>query len=177
VSKAAVERLSAKLRSSEVLEADAAVVVLLRVVNDDVEVLLVTRAKKATDPWSGQTALPGGKLDREDRNMKQTVVRETMEETSINLLDGCRFLGAMELLNPTNKPEMTIVPFVVLLDRKQLIVLNEELTEHFWMPLKKLDASRGAAKFGGKEVAAFRVEGCVIWGLTYRILDRLLSLF
>ena len=121
------ERLTKMLKqTSESLDANAAVVVLLRTTNQDFQVLFVKRAEKSGDPWSGQTALPGGKRGPEDRNLKETVVRETLEETSINLLESCRFLGAMEPVRSTQKPEMKILPFVVLLHGEQAIKLNEE---------------------------------------------------
>jgi 8-oxo-dGTP pyrophosphatase MutT (NUDIX family) len=164
-------------QTSEKLDANAAVVVLLKEVKQDFQVLFVKRAEKSGDPWSGQTAFPGGKGSPEDRNLKETVVRETLEETSINLLEGCRFLGAMEPLRSTQKPEMQILPFVVLLEKEQAIKLNEELTEYFWTPLKELAKHRGTAKFSFGEQLAYIIGKHVIWGLTYRILQNLLSLF
>ena len=131
----------------ESVDAHAAVVVLLREADLDFQVLLVKRAEKAGDPWSGQTAFPGGKRSPEDQNLKETVVRETSEETSIDLLVGCRFLGAMELVRTTQKPGMKILPFVVLLEKEQTIKLNEELTEYFWAPLKELAKNKRTVIF------------------------------
>lgn len=135
------------------------------------------RAKKIDDPWSGQTALPGGKRSPEDRDLKETVVRENLEETSINLLEGCRFLGTMEPLRSTRRPKMKILPFVALLEREQTIKLNEELTEYLWTPLKELAKHKGTAKFSFGVYPAYIIEKHVIWGLTYRILKKLLSIF
>jgi 8-oxo-dGTP pyrophosphatase MutT (NUDIX family) len=172
------KKLSKILKSkSENLDANAAVAVLLRATNKNFQVLFVKRAKKFSDPWSGQTAFPGGKRDPKDRNLKETVTRETLEETSINLLEGCRFLGAMEPVRSTQKPEMKILPFVVLLEKEQAIKLNEELTEYFWTPLKELAKHNGTAKFSFGEYPAYIIENHVIWGLTYKIMNNLLSLF
>ncbi len=171
------EKLSKKLKpTSEGIEANAAVVVLLRQTAQDSQVLLVKRAEKTDDPWSGQTALPGGKRSPEDRNLKETVVRETLEETSINLLEDCRFLGAMEPLRSTQRPEMQILPFVVLLEKEQAITLNEELTAYFWTPLKELAKHKGTTKFCFGEYPAYIIENHVIWGLTYRILKKLFGI-
>ncbi|HDQ06611.1 MAG TPA: CoA pyrophosphatase [Candidatus Bathyarchaeota archaeon] len=172
------EKLSKVLKlKSEDLDANAAVAVLLRVSNQEFQVLFVKRAVKSGDPWSGQTAFPGGKRDPEDRNLKETVVRETLEETGINILVGCRFLGAMEPVRSTQKPEMQILPFVVLLEKKQKIKLNEELTEHFWTPLKELAKHEGTVKLRSREYPAYIIENHIIWGLTYKILQNLLSIF
>ena len=171
------ERLAEMLKqTSENLDANAAVVVLLSAADQDFQVLFVKRAEKSSDPWSGQTALPGGKRNPEDRNLKETVVRETLEETSINLLWGCRFLGALEPVRSTQKPEMKILPFVILLEKEQVIKLNEELTEYFWTPLKELAKHKGTVKFSFGEFPAYIIENHIIWGLTYKIMQNLLSL-
>jgi 8-oxo-dGTP diphosphatase len=150
--------------------------VLLKSTSQGFQVLLVKRAERAGDPWSGQIALPGGKFDADDKDLKATVVRETSEETGINLLVGCRFLGAMEPVRSTQKPEMKILPFVVLQEKEQTITLNEELTEHFWTPLTELAKNKGTTKFCFGEHPAYIIEKGIIWGLTYKILQNLLSL-
>ncbi len=173
-----IERLTEMLKQkSKKQDASAAVVVLLRAVNQDFQVLFVQRAEKFSDPWSGQTAFPGGKGNPEDRNLKETAVRETLEETSINLLEGCRFLGVMEPVRSTQKPEMQVLPFIVLLEGEQVIKLNEELTEYFWISLKELNQHRGTTKFSFGEYPAYIIKRYIIWGLTYKILQNLVSLF
>ena len=172
-----IEKLAKPLKqTSESLNANAAVVVLLRVAGQDFHVLLVKRAENPTDKWSGQTALPGGKRDPEDIDIKATVVRETLEETSINLLDDCRFVGTMEPLSSVEKPEIKILPFIVMQEKEQVIKLNQELTEYFWAPLKELDSHKGTAKLKLGEFPAYKIDKHVIWGLTYNILHNLLSL-
>ncbi len=172
-----VRKLSEMLNQTyENLDAHAAVVVLMRAAHQGFQVLLVKRAENACDPWSGQSALPGGKGSSEDHNLKETVVRETLEETGINLLVDCRFLGAMEPVRSTQKPEMKILPFVVFQDKEQTIGLNEELTEYFWVPLAEFAKNKGTVKFGVDEHPAFLIANRVVWGLTYRILEKLLTL-
>jgi 8-oxo-dGTP pyrophosphatase MutT (NUDIX family) len=173
-----IEKLAGVLnQESEKWDATAAVVVLLKEANQDVQVLFVKRAEKLGDPWSGQTAFPGGKCDPEDCDLKETVVRETLEETGMNLLEGCRFLGAMEAVRSTRKPEMRVLPFVVLLEQEQQIELNEELSDYFWAPLKEFAKHQGTAKLSDREQPAYIIDEHIIWGLTYRILQQFLSLF
>jgi 8-oxo-dGTP diphosphatase len=175
--KESAEKLARRLKqTSESMDANAAVVVLLRIKDGDFQVLLVKRAEKTDDPWSGQTALPGGKRSPEDRDLKDTVIRETSEETSLNLLECCSFLGAIEPLRSTRRPDMKIVPFLVLQEGEQTVNLNEELTGYFWTPLKTLVEHRGTAEFSFGEYPAFIFGDNVVWGLTYRILTKLLSI-
>ncbi|MFQ6065124.1 MAG: NUDIX hydrolase, partial [Candidatus Bathyarchaeia archaeon] len=142
---------------SEGGDADAAVVLLLKPVDQDIEVLLVKRVENPADPWSGEMAFPGGKRDVKDRDLKQTVIRETSEETNINLLDHCRFLGVMEPLRSTRRPEMTVLPFIALVEYEPAIELNEELDGFVWISLKQLVHHRGTAKFSFGEVPAYIV--------------------
>jgi 8-oxo-dGTP diphosphatase len=160
-----IEKLSKALKPvSEEQDAVAAVALLLKTADKDLKVLFVKRAENPADPWSGQMALPGGKRD-------VTVVRETLEETNINLLDRCRFLGVMETLTSTTRPEMKILPFVVLLEHKPSIKLNEELERFVWISPEELVRHRGTVNFGFGDFPAYIAGDIVIWGLTYRILE------
>src|SRR5436190_20285034 len=49
------------------------------------EILLIKRAERAGDPWSGQIAFPGGRQDPEDRDLLETAVSETRAETGVEL--------------------------------------------------------------------------------------------
>ena len=163
-------------QTTEVKDAQAAVVVLLKKTDQEILVLFVKRAEKSTDPWSGQTALPGGKRDPKDKDLKATLVRETLEETGINLLEGYQFLGVMDPVNSIQKPDMKILPFVVLQDKEEEIKLNEELSGYFWISLKELVKHKGIIQNSFGEYPAYTMEKCVIWGLTYRIIKKLLFL-
>jgi 8-oxo-dGTP pyrophosphatase MutT (NUDIX family) len=160
-------------------DADAAVALLLRHTNEKFEVLFVKRVESSTDPWSGQIAFPGGKRSPEDQDLKQTVVRETLEETNINLIRRSRFLGAMTALRSTRRPKMKILPFVVLLNQEPLIKLNKtELEDYTWISTGELFQSYGTVEFEFGKFPAYIIGGMVIWGLTYRILkefERLIS--
>jgi len=158
-------------------DADAVVALLLKPADDDFSVLFVNRVSSPSDPWSGQTALPGGKREPNDEDLKQTVIRETLEETNINLKDHCRFLGTTGIEHSTPRPEMRIVPFVILLEHEPIIRLNEkELEGYAWIPLKELAKRRGKAKFSFGEFPAYIVGDVAIWGLTYRIVESLLRM-
>lgn len=154
----------------------AAVVVLLKKTGQGFEVLFVKRAKSPKDAWSGQTVLPGGKRDPKDFEIKTTVVRETLEETGIDLLVGCRFLGTMEPLRSVQKPEMKVLPFVVLQEKEQTIELNEELTEYFWVALKEISKHEKTVTIDLKELPVYTIDNHVIWGLTYNIINNLVTL-
>ncbi len=159
---------------SEGQDGNAAVTLLLKLADKDLRILFVKRVESPVDPWSGQMAFPGGKRDAADRSLKQTVVRETLEETNIDL-DRCRFLGVMEPQKSTARPEMKVVPFVILLEYEPVIKLNEELEKSVWISPEELVRHRSTVKFSFGEFPAYVVGNIVIWGLTYRILEAFLN--
>lgn len=152
-------------------DSDAAVALMLKHATEDFEVLLVKRVTNPDDPWSGDMAFPGGKRSSEDRNLKQTVIRETLEETNINLVEDTRFLGVMAPLTSVRRPQMKILPFIATVKREPSIKLNRKELESFvWVSMKKLFQSSGTVRFDFGEFPAYRIGDIVIWGLTYRIL-------
>jgi hypothetical protein len=66
---------------------------------------------------------------------------------------------------------MCILPFIFSCTNPPDITLNEELISHYWIPLETLDRSRGKTRIGPQDFPAYLVEGEVVWGLTYRMLE------
>lgn len=154
-------------------EANAAVAIMLKPTRQDMKILFVKRIENPRDPWSGQIALPGGKREPEDLDLKETILRETNEETGINLLDHCRFLGVTEPVRSKLNPEMKILPFIFLLEHEPVIKLNrEELERYYWIPIKKLIRNERIVKSGVKAHPTFIIGEIKIWGLTFRILKK-----
>ena len=171
------EILSKNLNYSDFLTGNAAVVALLRENNHHIEILFVKRTQTPKDPWSGQTAFPGGKRSCADKDLKDTVIRETCEETSLNLRKGCRFLGALEPINSIQRPTMKILPFVVWQLEKQEIRLNHELSNYFWVPFTELTKNKGTTQYLSKNYPAYVIQNHVVWGITYQITNSLVSKF
>ncbi len=174
-----VEELSRRLKpfSPEHSLGDAAVALILRKRNKDLEALFVKRVISESDPWSGQIALPGGKFEVADGDLRGTVLRETMEEVGVDILRCCRILGIMRVSRTVVRPAMKILPFVVFEENRSLIRLNtRELQTHHWVSLQKLSESRSSAAFSFGKFPAYVIGEVVIWGMTYRILERLFRL-
>src|SRR5258706_13265424 len=57
--------------------------------------LLVRRAERDGDPWSGHMALPGGHAHPSDVDLLHTARRETLEEVGIDLTDA-ELLGRLD---------------------------------------------------------------------------------
>lgn len=163
----------------------AAVALIFRLGADDgLELLLIKRAEYPGDPWSGQVAFPGGREEAGDASLGQTAVRETREETGIDLERDGMILGILDDLRPraVRLPAIVVRPFVAILDRDQRLELSSEVALAFWVPfgaLAQTDSWREDTVFArGIQLNArvFRHEDHVVWGMTERILTQLLML-
>ena len=163
----------------------AAVALILRVEGAGVlELLMIKRAVYEGDPWSGHIALPGGREEPGDRRLEETEIRETREETALDLVHGARLLGRLDDLGPRSAPlpAITITPFVVAYGASGIISLSPEVAEAFWVPVDALRDPRASREIvleltaGARSVSSFEHEGRIIWGLTERILRQFLSL-
>lgn len=171
-----VKRLRETLRPVEGVDAGAAVALLLNQVGRDQQLLLVKRAINTSDPWSGDMALPGGRRHSQDGDLWETVVRETLEETGIDLRS-CHLLGALDIAESHIAPRLGILPLVVLCNETPEISLKRgELSSYLWVEIERLRRSTGRVMVRDRDVPAYVVDGEVVWGLTHRIVESLLRL-
>lgn len=164
--------------------AQAAVALVLLPRPTDVVTLLIRRAQRRRDPWSGHVALPGGRRDETDPNLLSTAKREAYEEVGVDLSRGATFVGVLDSVNAVarGRPiKMSIHPYVFWLDEDPVLTLNDEVQEAFWVGLKQLKSgalnTRHAYETAGQRVwlPAFNVDGRIVWGLTHRILTSLIE--
>jgi len=161
----------------------AAVALILVDDTTGLEALFIRRAERADDPWSGQVALPGGRRDPTDPDLLTTAIRETREETGVDLAPAER-LGVLDDLYPRTPtlPSVVVRPFVFALSRRPALALGEEVQRAFWLPLGQLAASgvRRDVTFTVRGVErtfpAYLVGEDAIWGMTERILTPFLHL-
>ena len=171
-----VELAEAELRAKPA----AAVALLLRAGERGFEVLLVERARREGDPWSGHVGLPGGMHRAEDGSVLGTAIRETREEIGIDLSRHADVLGHMAPRAPANRPDVLVVPFVALARGRVESSIGAEVTSTFWAPLadlpETLTTTDVRTSVGPLRVPAFVHEGRVIWGFTYQVLEELVAL-
>lgn len=161
----------------------AAVALILVEQSGGLEALFIKRAARASDPWSGQVAFPGGRHDPEDGDLLATAIRETREETGVELSDAER-LGVLDDLYPRTPtlPPVRVRPFVFALPAHRPLVATEEVERAFWVPLARIvePGVRRDVKLlvGGVErvFPAYDLGEDVIWGMTERILTPFLVL-
>jgi 8-oxo-dGTP pyrophosphatase MutT (NUDIX family) len=164
-------------------EPDAAVAIVhARGVSDSV--LLIRRAEREADAWSGHWSFPGGRRDPEDRDLLHTAVRELEEECGIRLAS-----ERLEAALPTAVARrrvgrfLLVAPFLFRVDDEQPAALDpREAAEAVWAPL---DLLRDPARHALRPVPGLPPEvrfpsidlnGVPLWGFTYRLITDWLDL-
>jgi 8-oxo-dGTP pyrophosphatase MutT (NUDIX family) len=163
----------------------AAVALVLRAgPGGEPELLLIKRAEHEMDPWSGHVALPGGRHEPHDATLAETAVRETREETGLDVARGGRILGTLDEISPRTPvlPRIVVRPYVVALGGSTEVTPSEEVAAAFWVPLAALREERGWSEativVRGQErrVPCFEYGEYLVWGLTERVLRQFISL-
>ncbi|MCE2803272.1 MAG: CoA pyrophosphatase [Gemmatimonadota bacterium] len=181
-----VARVSRALEAREARRAErdepygeAAVAVILRPsLASGAELLLIRRADREGDPWSGQIGLPGGRVDPTDPSLEATAIRETHEEVGIDLARSGEILGVLDELRPRTPhlPPIIVRPFVAVVHEAVELRPNREVAEARWVSLDALltPSARVRTEVAVRgmtfHVEAFQHEEFIVWGMTERIL-------
>lgn len=145
-------------------------------------VLVIRRAERPGDPWSGHMALPGGRREPGDSDLLATAVRETLEEVGLRL-ERHQLLGSLDDVVPRIAvlPPIAVRPFVFSLPDRPPLTPNPEVADVRWVPLDHLldpetyHSARLDVRGAPREVPAYRLEETIVWGMTERILTGLLE--
>ena len=163
----------------------AAVATIFRGERNGLELLFMRRAEHEGDPWSGHISFPGGRAEPGEDDPFLTAVRETAEETGIDLGRDAELLGRLDEIRAMarGRPvDLSIAPFVFRLLRPVEGTPNHEVVSLHWLPLERLLAPecRSTMEYEHEgtalELPCLRIDELVIWGLTYRMFDNLREL-
>ncbi|NBO64622.1 MAG: CoA pyrophosphatase [Acidobacteria bacterium] len=177
-----------KLRIEPERIPQAAVTLLIRESPTDDEVLIIRRAERAGDPWSGHLALPGGRAEAGDDDLLATAARETFEEVGVDLLGPSvtreKFIGQLPALVPVSPgvPRIEITPLVAVAPPEPQIRLNPEVGEAWWVSINELHHNGRSSEYrlcqSGQVLKwpAYNSPGGPIWGITERILTNFIAL-
>ena len=160
----------------------AAVAVALHHAPDGPEALFIERAERFGDPWSGQMAFPGGRVDPGDSGPRAAAERETLEEVGVNLA-GAELLGRLGDIDAGVRlvAPLVLSAFVYALPERAPTVPNHEVREALWVPVRRLvdpvyrvQHRWGVSRFPGISVGTRGTQ--VVWGLTYQLVEELLQI-
>lgn len=162
----------------------AAILLALRARADgEPELLMIKRADAERDPWSGHIACPGGRAEPGDADLAATAIRETHEETGVDISRDGRVIGHLDDLSPMSPhlPPLVIRPYVALVRSDVQIMASVEVAAAFWVPLAELRTptawGTGLVTVRGVErkVSVFRHGTYTVWGLTERVLRQFME--
>ncbi len=175
------DKLAALHRSSDGDHVEAVVAILLwDEPRRGLQTLLVQRAERAGDPWSGQVGLPGGRIKQTDGSPRTALYREAEEEVGVKLEEVGVELGSLSIGHPMRRMEMRVQPWVYGLGVKPKINLGSEIADYFWVNLlelpSKVKMSEITIRNELRSVESYLVDGRVVWGFTYRVLTELIPI-
>jgi len=144
----------------------------------DGQLLMMKRAQRKGDPWSGHMAFPGGRLEEGDRDLQHTAQRETYEEVAIDLQEAAVLLGRMDDLM---HPKIHISAFVYGLEKSVNPKGNHEVQQLYWFSLAALanGENRGTLRkqWNGQSYVfpLIGLQGTEIWGISLQFIDALIG--
>jgi 8-oxo-dGTP pyrophosphatase MutT (NUDIX family) len=163
----------------------SAVAMILQVREGELHILMIKRAEREGDPWSGHMAFPGGRMDSADAHGYAVAVRETEEEVGLFLGEEDQCIGRLSDLHarPHRGPfGLAVSPFVFRLDREVTFTPNYEVAEVIWVPLAFLldedNQQELVWTYRGVQVPmpCYWYKGRCIWGLSLMMLGELMDL-
>jgi ADP-ribose pyrophosphatase len=142
-------------------------------------ILIGKRTINPEDPWSGDAAFPGGRFKQGvDSDLVETAIREAREEVGLDLNSDAELLGVLEPFSPSNAPSISVVPAIFALRNcnPALSINKVELSKVLWLNINDIPKYiKVDVDIKGMKRPAIVMEDMVIWGLTYRILRRILK--
>jgi len=161
----------------------AAVAMILAEGVPGLQLLLLERAADERDPWSGNLAFPGGRVESGE-TLRQAAERETREESAIDLT-AARHLGRLADCVGAHLPVRIACFAYAFSDAPPPVTINHESRDAFWVSVAELaDRKRHVAtgvSFNGRPMAvpAIRLPQPgkpVLWGITYRLVMQFLEI-
>jgi 8-oxo-dGTP pyrophosphatase MutT (NUDIX family) len=171
VKSALQERTHRKIGPSD--HKEAAVLILLFEKNNSPHVLVTKRSEKVA-VHKGQMSLPGGSIDPTDKDITETALRETEEETGIHR-SKIEILGRFD--DYITITGFHIASFVGYTGYPVDYTFNaDEIVDHVEVPLETFTMHEGVDfdkyNYRGTDIISYRYifNGNTIWGLTSMML-------
>ena len=157
----------------------SAVLILLYLKNDEVNVLLNKRSE-TVEHHKNEISFPGGRMDKHDHSLFDTALRETKEEIGVSP-DDVNMFGQLDQVETMTG--YSITPYVGTIPEKYNFIINSaEVSKLLEIPLFKFNDGTVLRKelryFNGNWLSKhnYVYEGHLIWGATANIIGNLVKI-
>ncbi len=138
--------------------------------------VVLTRRRADLRRHAGEISFPGGRKDREDSDLAATALREADEEIGLSPA-AVELIGELPAIS-TFATGYRIHPFVGVIEPGQRWRLSpREVDAVLELPLAELGESRTRTRLERRgitfETDAYVLDGHMIWGATFRIIENL----
>ena len=144
--------------------------------------LIMRRAERAGDPWSGQVSFPGGRVQPDDADTRAAALRELSEETGLrpdaSFMPVGRLSDLLTREHGRHRP-MVVTPYVYRVPSAPAVAPSAEAARLWWEPLTTLvDPERQRSqvwRVAGLPLPfpAIEVGGARLWGLSLMMVKEL----
>ena len=146
--------------------------------------LLIRRAEREGDPWSGHMALPGGRREESDPDLLATAIREVSEEVGVSL-ERDQLVSALDDVIPRTPslPPVAVRPYLFQISTRPTLSFNAEVSDTVWVPVDVLldpgTYRNVTLELRGetRDFPAYHLQDAFVWGMTERILTGFLDEF
>lgn len=160
---------------------DSAVLALFYPNKANETTFLLTLRASYQGTHSAQISFPGGKIEEIDRNLKETALRETFEETGVAHNDIIIYRKITKTYIPPSN--FWVTPFIGLLEYTPKLFASNEVSEFIEVKLKDLfdDSSITSKNLSTSymkniDVPCFKLNNYIVWGATAMILSEIKDL-
>ena len=144
-------------------------------------VFLLTQRASYKGTHSAQISFPGGKIEKTDKNLKETALRETFEEVGISEENINVIREITDVYIPPSN--FLATPYIAFSKEKPNFIINHEVDHTFDVLLKDLlddsnitsiNITTSYAK--NTDVPCFKLNNYIVWGATAMILNEIKEL-
>jgi 8-oxo-dGTP pyrophosphatase MutT (NUDIX family) len=142
--------------------------------------LVFTERAEHLSNHPGQMSFPGGRREPEDRDLRETALREGEEEICLDP-DEVSFVGRLDDIRTVTN--FSVRPFVARVPDREYEPCEHEVAEVAVLPTAELtdldnyySEYRDHPHYGDIRLHYFYVDGYTVWGATARILVQFLEL-